>query len=131
MVTKDLAIKAMIGILSIVIIFHFLVLFQMIPYEIVWAGKIKSVEEMQAFETVSILINFLLLIVMFVKSKNLKENKTNKFINAIIWIFVVLFALNTLGNLFAKTIIEQILGTFLTFLSSILCWLIVKEKRRN
>jgi len=49
----------------------------------------------------------------------------------IIWVFVFLFALNTLGNLFAENLIEQILGTLLTFISATLCWIIVKKKNKR
>ena len=128
MISKEIAIKLMIGLLSIVLIFHFSVLFEVIPYTVVWAGKINSIDEMRVFEIISILINIFMIIVLFIKSKNIRNDYQNKVINFIIWIFVVLFALNTLGNLFAKSLIEQILGTSLTFISSILCWIIVKKE---
>lgn len=127
--TKTLALKLLFGILTMVLLFHLLVFTQVIPYELVWAGKISSTEEMYVFETVSILINILLVYTLFVKSKNIKENKTNKLVNIIIWIFVVLFALNTLGNLFAENRIEQVVGTLLTSISSLLCWFIVRKER--
>lgn len=127
MITKQTATKLMIGLLSIILIFHFCVLFEFISYEKVWAGKLKSIEEMRVFETISILLNSLFIITFIVKYKNLKENKTNKVVNVIIWVFVFLFAINTLGNLFAKNIIEQTLGTALTLFSSFLCWVIVKK----
>ena len=104
-----------------------MILFELISYEIVWAGKINSIEEMRVLESISILINVLLIIVLLIKSKNIKKNTTSKMINTVIWIFVFLFALNTIGNLFSETWIEIILGTSLTFASSILCWIIVKK----
>ena len=82
---------------------------------------------MRIFETVSILINTLLIAILYIKSKNIKNNVSNKVVNAIIWVFVFLFAINTIGNLFAKSMIEQILGTTLTFISSVLCWIIVSK----
>jgi hypothetical protein len=127
MLSKNTALKLMIGLLSIVLVFHFCVLFEIISYKIVWAGKINSLDEMRIFETVSILINTLLIAILYVKSKNIKNNVSNKVVNAIIWVFVFLLALNTIGNLFAKSMIEQILGTTLTFISSVLCWIIVRK----
>lgn len=131
MISKRIALKLMIGLLSIVLTFHLCVLFEIISYKIVWAGKLKSKEEMYVFEAVSILINFFLIIVLCIKSQNIKKSETNRIINIIIWVFVFLFALNTLGNLFAKNLIEQILGTLLTFISATLCWIIVKKNKRN
>ena len=127
MLSKNTALKLMIGVLSIVLVFHFCVLFEIISYKIVWAGKINSLDEMRIFETVSILINTLLIAILYIKSKNIKNNVSNKVVNAIIWVFVFLFAINTIGNLFAKSMIEQILGTTLTFISSVLCWIIVSK----
>lgn len=129
MLSKNTALKLMIGLLSIVLVFHFCVLFEIISYKIVWAGKINSLDEMRIFETVSILINTLLIAILYIKSKNIKNNVSNKVVNAIIWVFVFLFAINTIGNLFAKSMIEQILGTILTFTSSVLCWIIVSKSK--
>ena len=131
MISKRIALKLMIGLLSIVLIFHLCVLFEIISYKIVWAGKLNSKEEMYVFEAVSILINFFLIIVLCIKFQNIKKSETNRIINIIIWVFVFLFALNTLGNLFAENLIEQILGTLLTFISATLCWIIVKKNKRN
>lgn len=127
MISKKIALKLMIGLLSIVVIFHLCVLFEIISYEKVWAGKIDSLVEMRVFESISIVINVLLIVMLFFKSKNSKNNKTNKTVNVILWIFVFLFALNTIGNLFAKTMIERTLGTGVTFISAVLCWIIVKK----
>ena len=131
MISKRIALKLMIGLLSIVLIFHLCVLFEIISYKIVWAGKLNSKEEMYVFEAVSILINFFLIIVLCIKFQNIKKSETNRIINIIIWVFVFLFALNTLGNLFSESLIEQILGTLLTFISTALCWIIVKKKNKR
>lgn len=129
MINKNTALKLMIVLFSIALIFHLCVLLEIISYEKVWAGKLESLDEMRVFETVSIVINLLLIAVLFIKSKNIKNNVSNKLVNAIIWVFVFLFALNTIGNLFSKSMIEQILGTALTFISSILCWIIARKDK--
>ena len=124
--SKQTAIKLLSGILSVILIFHVLILIQIIPYEMVWAGKLQSLEEMYAFESVSLLVNVLLLLVLWVKWKNLKRNTRSKIITIVLWGFVILFALNTVGNLFASNLIELVLGVLLTALSSVLCWVIVR-----
>ena len=131
MISKRIALKLMIGLLSIILVFHLCVLFEIISYKIVWAGKLESKEEMYVFESISILINFFLIIVLTIKFQNIKKSETNKIINTIIWGGAFLFALNTLGNLFAKSLIEQILGTLLTFISATLCSIIVKKKNKR
>ena len=127
--SKKNALIVMVFILGIILTFHFLIFTEQIPYDIVWAGKLKSVEEMKSFETFSIVLNAFMLMILLMKYKHLKNEVRNKIIDVIIWLFVALFALNTVGNLFSKNIIELILGTFLTFISSVLCFIIVKKNK--
>lgn len=124
---KKVAIKIMFFLLGTILIFHLLIFTEQIPYDKVWAGRLNSVEEMKSFETFSILINIFMVLVLLIKYKLLGSAKTNKAIDILIWVFVVFFALNTLGNLFAKSLIELILGSFLTLACSILCFIIVKK----
>lgn len=126
--SKKNALIIMFFILGIILIFHFLIFTEQIHFDKVWAGKLKSIEEMKSFETFSILINLFMLVILFIKYKLLKKKNSNKIIDLLIWFFVALFALNTLGNLFSQNIIELILGTFFTLTSSILCFIIVKKE---
>ena len=126
---KKIALKIMFILLGTLLIFHLLIFTEQIPYDKVWAGKLNSVGEMKSFEGFSILINFFMVIILFIKYKLLGSGKRNKAIDILIWIFVVFFALNTLGNFFAKSLIELILGSFLTLVCSILCFIIVKKEK--
>ena len=126
---KKIALKIMFLLLGTLLIFHLLIFTEQIPYDKVWAGKLNSVEEMKSFEAFSILINIFMFLVLFIKYKLLGNGKNNKAIDILIWVFVVFFALNTLGNLFAKSLIELILGSFLTLVCSILCFIIVKKEK--
>ncbi|MEQ8219235.1 MAG: hypothetical protein RH981_13435 [Arenibacter sp.] len=126
---KKIALKIMFILLGTLLIFHLLIFTEQIPYDKVWAGKLNSVGEMKSFEVFSILINFFMVIILFIKYKLLGSGKRNKAIDILIWIFVAFFALNTLGNFFAKSLIELILGSFLTLVCSILCFIIVKKEK--
>lgn len=119
----------MIGLNTLVILFHVFVLLEVIPYDIVWAGKLGSAEEMIKMELVSIFINLLLLIVLVIKIKWIKWNIPEKLLNGILWVYIVLFVLNTIGNLFAKTMFEKLVFTPLTLLSAILLWIIVRKDK--
>jgi len=122
------ALTIMLILVCLVVVFHCLVLTQVIPYHIVWGGKLQNVTQMRRLEIISILINVLLLSVVSIKGKLLKLNMPVSVINIILWLFVMLFSLNTIGNLFAKARIETIVFTPLTFISAILCYRIVTEK---
>lgn len=124
---KKVALISMFFILGIVLIFHTLILTELIPYDKVWAGKLNSVEEMKSFETISILLNAFILTVLYLKYRKLEQGTTSKVIDILIWIFAGFFVLNTVGNLFSKSMVELILGTLLTLTSAILCFVIVKK----
>lgn len=127
-ISSEKALKFMIGLLVVVVLFHFSILFQIIPYTIVWAGKLNTVNEMYAFEATSIAVNLFLILILVLKGHYIKHSVPEKWLNGILWFFVVVFALNTIGNLFAKTVFEKVVFTPLTLISAIFIWIILKKK---
>ncbi|PHN97498.1 hypothetical protein CSC81_08925 [Tenacibaculum discolor] len=84
-----------------------MVLFQIIPYNLVWGGKIKSVNEMYILEGVALTIMLFIGTILSMKSRLVKPIFTAKTIKRILLVFAVFFILNTIGNLLAETIIEK------------------------
>lgn len=121
------AIKIMLFIVVALTIFHFSILLKIIPYDITWGGRLKNDAEMYAFETVSLLINAFLGLLLLIKGQYIKPILPAKLVNGILWAFVVLFALNTVGNIVAQTNFEKTFA-LLTFLCSVLIWKIVRAK---
>jgi len=126
--SKVAAITVLMGLLSLVILLHLGILFQLIPYDIVWAGKIDSLEAMYLLETVSLILNGTLMLVLYLKLKHLKQAMPTPVVDVILWIYVVIFGLNSLGNLFAQTLFELIFGTLFTLVMMYLCWVVVKKE---
>lgn len=124
------AVNAQALLISMVIVFHLLVISGIIPYTIVWAGRLQSTRDMLLFESISILLNMVLLLVVTMKGSYIAAVVPQKVLNAILWVFIVLFSLNTIGNMMAKYTLETILFTPLTFVSAILCLRIVMEKAK-
>jgi len=114
LIPERLAIYGLLSILGTILIFHTLVFVQIIPYEIVWAGRMKSVEEMRQFESVSMIINSIFFLVVLMRANILKLGNHPLKIKVLLWVMVILFFLNTIGNLFAVTHLEKILFTPLT-----------------
>jgi hypothetical protein len=132
LISQRQALNIMLILLTLVMIFHLSVLTQLIPYTILWAGKLKTVEEMRRFESVSILLNCFFMTVLFLKGNYIKSKISVKLLNIILWIFVVIFALNTIGNLYAETKFELYVFTPLTFISALLCLrILIKDKPQN
>ena len=121
------ALNIVLGILSVVTIFHVCIVFKIIPYDITWGGRLKNDSEMYVFEAISIIINLFLILVLLMKGNYLKYKFSEKIINVILWVFVIIFLINTVGNVFAKTAFERIF-TGITLLLTILIWLIVRKK---
>lgn len=106
-------------VLSIFLILHICVLLKIVPYSIVWGGRLKTDTEMYRFETVSILINLLFLFIVLVQSHFLTIDFPKKTMTIILWVMTVLFLFNTLGNATSKNKIEQKLFTPITIILTI------------
>jgi hypothetical protein len=128
-VNKSAYIKILTSISVVAILFHILILIKIIPYEITWGGKLKTDEEMYVFEIISILINSFFIFMLLLKGDYIKSFFSKKSVSIILWIFFVIFVLNTIGNLFAKTTFEKGF-TILTLVNSILLWKINKTTNR-
>ena len=125
-----IAIKLMLSIIIVIIIFHLCILLRIIPYEITWGGRLKNDSEMYVFETASIIVNIILGLTLLIKGNYIKQIISLKMVNIILWMFLILFGLNTIGNIFAKTNFEKIFS-ILTLSSSILIWIILKTKNNK
>jgi len=113
--------QILVAISLVAIIFHLLILVKVIPYSITWGGKLKNDNEMYVFETISILINlfFVYLVLQRVGMRPLVLSET--LVTVLLWIFFGLFALNTVGNIFATTSLERWF-TLLTLANAFLIW---------
>ena len=66
------AIKLFLGLLFLIVLFHFCIIFKIIPYNIAWGGRLQNDSEMYFFETISILINAFLSWVLLMKGNFVK-----------------------------------------------------------
>jgi hypothetical protein len=105
------------------------VLTGVIPYGVVWAGKISTEAEMRKLEVISILVNAFAILILVLKADYIKHKISGKIINAIILLLAVLFSLNTIGNLFAKSGFELYFFAPLTFILAVSCLRIVIDTK--
>lgn len=119
-------ISVLIGLLFLVVLFHLLIIVKIIPFEIAWGGRLKSEQQMYVFEGISIGLNLFLIMILVLRLKNIKR----KFTNIVLWIFFVLFSLNTIGNLLAQTNFEKCFS-ILTFIFAGLILKILLKKKQN
>ncbi|MEP0985894.1 hypothetical protein [Ekhidna sp.] len=114
-----LAYKTIVLTLILTMIFHICILIGVIPYDIVWGGRLDTQAKMILFEIISLVINSIILLFVFMKKEVVKPFLSIKIINVFIWLFAVIFLLNTIGNLFASNSLETIIFTPLTLILTI------------
>ena len=117
----------MLLLLSGVLLYHALILSEIIPYNITWGGRLKDVSLMRVFECISITVNLIILFTIAIKGGYFKAAVSKKVVNGVIWVLVVIFSLNTVGNIFAQSLFEALVFTPLTFMSAIMCFRMTQE----
>jgi hypothetical protein len=123
-------IRLAVFLLAIITAFHLCLLVKLVPYGIVWGGRLKSDNEMYAFEAISIIMNLFLIVLLLMKGHYLRFAFNEKLVNVVLWVFFLIFILNTIGNLAAKTSIEKGFS-IVTFLLAILMWKVLKGKESS
>jgi hypothetical protein len=124
---RKYAFAILLGILSLALLFHLCILIKLIPYQITWGGRLTNDTEMYVFETISISVNLLLMLVVFAKANYIRPFLSEKIMNIVLWFFVAVYLLNTIGNLFAKTLLEKSFS-LLTLVLAYLIWQILRKQ---
>lgn len=112
----------------LVIWYHFLVIFSILDYKNSWWWRLETKEQMYVFESISI---FIFCLVSYFYWINLwyftKNKKTQKFSKNIMWLFFIIFFINTIWNLFAKEKLEMVIATPITFLLTLISLYFIKN----
>ena len=126
--TQKRAINILIWIVGAILLLHVAIVTKVIPYEIAWGGKLKCDTQMYLFESISILVTLLLGIILLIKGNYVPLFIPISIVNALLWVFFVLFGLNAAGNLLAETLFEKSLSV-LTLCITYLIWKICKGNK--
>ncbi|HYF02078.1 MAG TPA: hypothetical protein VEC36_01785 [Patescibacteria group bacterium] len=120
--SESIATKGMLTIFSLTIIFHILVLVGVIPFGIVWGGRLQDRNQMLIFETVSIIINVILLCFVAIQAGMVNIPIRPSVLKKFFWAMCTLFMLNTIGNLFSVNSFEKAFFTPITLLLAVFSW---------
>ncbi|PJZ47757.1 hypothetical protein [Leptospira saintgironsiae] len=107
------------------IIFHTIIISGAVPFSIVWGGRLETWEQMILFESISILLNSLFLIVIALDSNYIKLPLPRRVVRIAIWIMIAVFSLNTLGNLLSLNSNETLVFTPVTLVIALCCLVLV------
>ena len=107
------------------ILFHICILLKLIPYNIAWGGRLEDDAAMYRMEIFSLVLNLFFAWMVAVQGGFIAGNKQRS--RVVLWIFFVLFILNTIGNVFAQTTTEKLFAV-LTLANVILLWFVLRKK---
>lgn len=108
------------AIMGVFTVFHGLVLAGVVPANIVWGGRITDRSQLRRMELVSIGIMIVAATVIVLRARALIHGSASPVLAVATWALVVLFAMNTVGNLFAKTTFEKVAFTPVTAVLALL-----------
>lgn len=107
--------NATIAILLLVTLFNLLVMLGIVPYNIVWGGRLQNTEEMITFELVSIIINLLIIFIVLLKAGRVLPS-ASKLGYVLAWLLPIIYFFGILGNLASTSAIERALFVPVTLL---------------
>lgn len=120
-ITFRLAANALLLLFCVAFLFQLVVLAGFIPTEMIWGGQLENDEERTVMSLVSLAVLLLLIGVVLIRIGRIGHS-----IPAIgkwgMWAIVVLFALNTVGNLAAEDLRETLIFTPVTLVAALLAW---------
>ena len=106
LISAKLAGTILMAFMFLFIIFHLLVIFNVIPVDIVWGGKLEGTStNILLMELIALAIT--LIFIFIITKKMSKSGKYRRLVNIGVWIIFIYFILNTLGNLASEDIIEK------------------------
>lgn len=100
--------------------FHILILFNLLPSDIVWGGRAASSSSPGALLTVSLIFNVLFAMVVAAKIGYIDVSGLSRVIDILLWIIFAYLLLNTAGNLASSSSLEKLLFTPITIVAALL-----------
>jgi hypothetical protein len=114
--SERFALHGLLAIFLATLVFHALVVVGVIPFAMVWGGRLREHSQMVAFEAVSLTVTLLMLAAVAVQAGYVKIRIPQRVMTVVFVLMFLLFLANTAGNLVSKNELEKQLFTPLTLL---------------
>ena len=124
----ELAVNTILILAALVFVFHILIISGVIPYQYVWGGRLESNEQMLRFESISMIINLFIIFIVSIKGNYIRPYLSSIVVKVFLWIFSILFVLNSIGNLLSLNSLEAIIATPITFILALMSLRLATEK---
>ena len=117
LITARLAGNILLAAMGLLLGFHVLVLFKVIPADIVWGGQINSSStNLIALEIIALSVTLLFMLIIAAKIGYIKSGKFSGAVNVGMWIVFAYLVLNTLGNLASGVSFENLVFAPITII---------------
>lgn len=127
LLSVDLAAKIYFAITAIALVYHFLIVTQIVDYKNVWGGQLESLDQMYTFEAFSVVLQLIFAGIIYLKAYTFPTKTIYNIAKTLTFLIAFIFLLNTLGNLNAKEVFERVVFTPLTLISSIVAFRIALD----
>jgi len=106
----NLAGQVLLVVLSLLAIFHLLILAKIIPPDFVWGGAIgASTTRLFVMEAISLLLTLVFLVIVVTKLGYINPDSRARVIRIAVWVMFAYFVLNVIGNLSSGVTIEKLI----------------------
>ncbi len=123
--------RGAIMLLSLVFTFHVFVLSGIIPYDMVWGGKLSEPLKMMRYEGFSTITTLFLLSILLIESGILKIRLSDSLLKILLWFMALIFTLNTFANVYSINVIERSFAPVTIVLALFCIRLALGEKKKT
>lgn len=111
------------------LIFQTLVMIGVVPFDMVWGGRLESKEEMARTVPIGMLVMVLIGLIVALKAAYIKNGISDKILNALLWLCGLLFILNTLGNIASTSSLEALIFTPMSILLAVMVFVLSTKRK--
>lgn len=119
-ITAKLAGNILVIFMALLAVFHVLVLFGIVPFDIVWGGQIKDASgSLIVLESIALLVTLIFLGIIAAKTGYIRVNRLKKTVDVGVWVIFAYLLLNTAGNLTSQVSFENLILAPITLLMAL------------
>ena len=113
--------------LGLLLVFHILVLFKIIPADIMWGGQANA-GNIVMLEIVALAVTLFFGFIVAAKTGYVKAGKFAAVVNVLVWVVFIFLILNTLGNLASGVSAENFIFAPITLILALCALRLAIEK---
>lgn len=128
-ISAKTAAHILLGIYGLLVIFHILVLAQVVPSDIVWGGQIGNApQNLVALETAAIFFTVFFAVIVAAKIGYINAGRFRKVIHILLWLIFVYSLLNIAGNFASGASMEKLIFAPISIVVAFLVFRLAIEK---